>query len=186
MLEIGRQKNSSSDDLWLYAINLEIRSNNIQMAETLMSKALISCPSSGLLASKHIEMAPRGVRQSRALALLRSKRYDGDSTVLSAVAKMLWSLGKGSKARSWFEKAINANPDDGDVWSEYLAFEIHHGATIEQQNKLLQRCVEANPKHGKQLFCPIIKRIEIRKPLITVEMAIKEAAARILGPFQVK
>jgi hypothetical protein len=106
--------------------------------------------------------------------------------VLAAVAKMLWSLGKGSKARSWFEKAVNANSDDGDVWSEYLAFEIHHGATEEQQQKLIQRCIEAGPKHGKMLFCPIVKRIEIRSPLITIETAIKEAASTIVGPFLVQ
>jgi pre-mRNA-processing factor 6 len=186
MLEIGRQRNPTSEDLWNVAIDLELRSKNEQMAESLMAKALESCPSSGVLASKHIEMAPRGVRQSRALALLRSKRYDGNSTVLAAVAKMLWSLGKGSKARSWFEKAVNANSDDGDVWSEYLAFEIHHGATEEQQQKLIQRCIEAGPKHGKMLFCPIVKRIEIRSPLITIETAIKEAASTIVGPFLVQ
>ena len=179
-------RNPTSEDLWKEAIDLELRSKNEQMAESLMAKALESCPSSGVLASKHIEMAPRGVRQSRALALLRSKRYDGHSTVLAAVAKMLWSLGKGSKARSWFEKAVNANADDGDVWSEYLAFEIQHGATGEQQNKLIQRCTEADPKHGKLLFCPIMKRIEIRSALITVEKAVQEAARKIVGPFQVK
>ena len=131
-------------------------------------------------------MAPRGVRQSRALALLRSKRYDGNSTVLAAVAKMLWSLGKGSKARSWFEKAVNANGDDGDVWVEYLSFEIHHGATEDQINKLVSRCIEADPKHGSQLWCPIAKRVRVRAPLLNVETIIREAAGLIVGPFEIK
>jgi pre-mRNA-processing factor 6 len=186
MYELGRQRNPTSDDLWHSAIDLELRTKNEQMAENLMAKALKSCPTSGLLASKHIEMAPRGVRQSRALALLRSKRYDGNSTVLAAVAKMLWSIGKGSKARSWFEKAVNANADDGDVWSEYLAFEVHHGATKEQVEKLIQRCVEADPKHGTQLWCPIMKRIQAGTSLMTTETTIREAAAKIVGPFEIK
>ena len=77
----------------------------------------------GLLAAAQIALAPRGSRQSRALALLRTKRYDDNSKVLAAVAKMLWSLGKSNKARSWFEKAVAANADDGDAWCEYVAFE---------------------------------------------------------------
>jgi pre-mRNA-processing factor 6 len=186
MLEVGRQRNTASDELWHAAIELEIRAKNEQAAESLMAKALEACPTSGLLASKHIEMAPRGVRQSRALALLRSKRYDGSSTVLAAVGKMLWSLGKGSKARSWFEKAINANSDDGDVWSEYLAFEIHHGATAEQIGKLISRCVEADPKHGSQLWCPIAKKIRVREALMDVESTIREAASNIVGPFEIQ
>ena len=186
MLEVGRQRNSTSEALWHAAIELELRAKNEQAAESLMAKALESCPSSGLLASKHIEMAPRGVRQSRALALLRSKRYDGSSTVLAAVAKMLWSLGKGSKARSWFEKAVNANGDDGDVWVEYLSFEIHHGATEDQINKLVSRCIEAGPKHGSQLWCPIAKRVGVRAPLLNVETIIREAAGLIVGPFEIK
>jgi pre-mRNA-processing factor 6 len=220
MLELARQKNPTSDQLWLAAVVMEVEliksgggsglgggggggissssssssagaaasssSSSLQVAESLMSKAIEACPSSGLLAAAQIALAPRGSRQSRALALLRTKRYDDNSKVLAAVAKMLWSLGKSGKARSWFEKAVAANADDGDAWCEYLAFETQCAGGAARVAAVVERCAEASPRHGRELWCPISKKVRVQAPAPSAREVVFEGAQRVLGPFERK
>ena len=214
MLELARQKNPTSDELWLAAVEMEVElvksgvgstgaggvvssslsagaaasssSSSFQVAESLMSKAIEACPTSGLLAAAQIALAPRGSRQSRALALLRTKRYDDNSKVLAAVAKMLWSLGKSGKARSWFEKAVAADPDDGDAWCEYVAFETQCAGGPARVSAVVERCQEAEPRHGHDLWCPISKRVRVRASAPSAREVVLEGAQMVLGPFERK
>ena len=84
-----------------------------------------------VVSSSTIALAPRGSRQSRALALLRTKRYDNDSNVLTAVprccgaSERLAKRAVGSKKR-WLQTQMT-----GDAWCEYVAFETHTGEVLE-------------------------------------------------------
>jgi len=51
------------------------------------------------------------------------------------------------KARSWFERAVKLDPDNGDSWAYFYRFELQHG-TEQSQRDLIQRMVTADPHHG--------------------------------------
>ena len=44
---------------------------------------------------------------------------------------------------------MTLDPDLGDAWGNYFAFELQHG-TEEQQKEVVRRCVAADPHHGDE------------------------------------
>lgn len=52
------------------------------------------------------------------------------------------------KARAWFERALNLNPDIGDFWALYYKFESQHGSS-ETAATVLKRALAAEPRHGE-------------------------------------
>ena len=65
-----------------------------------------------------------------------------------------------NKARKWFERAVILNPDLDDLWAKYYALELEVG-TKERQDRVKERCVAAEPKHG-QVWCSIMKDMRYR------------------------
>ena len=53
------------------------------------------------------------------------------------------------KARSWFQRAVLLDPDHGDAWAQYYAFEQQHGSP-ELASQVLEKCVAAEPHHGER------------------------------------
>ncbi|CAN0471816.1 unnamed protein product, partial [Discosporangium mesarthrocarpum] len=64
------------------------------------------------------------------------KRCDNDPHVIVAVARRFWSDRKHSKARKWFNRAVTLDPDSGDAWAAYYAFELQQGGEAEQADVL--------------------------------------------------
>lgn len=105
---------------------------------------------------------PRPTRKSRSADALR-KAAD-DPLIICTVARLFWAERKIEKARQWFERAVNTNPDLGDVWGWWLKFERQHGVPVsgtrldiaiwrltsvqERQEDVIKRCVAAEPHHG--------------------------------------
>ncbi|XP_011402481.1 PREDICTED: pre-mRNA-processing factor 6-like [Amphimedon queenslandica] len=156
VLEKARLKNPRSPDLWLEAIRLEMRGDRKPIAQNLMAKALQECPSSGKLWAESIFMATRPQRKTKSVDAL--KKCEHDPHVLLAVAKLFWTERKISKCREWFIRAIKIDPDQGDTWAHYYKFELAHG-TQEQQDEVLKRCVQAEPRHG-ETWCSVSKDIK--------------------------
>ena len=63
------------------------------------------------------------------------------------MSRLFWRDRKEEKARSWCNRAVTLDPDLGDAWANYYAFELQHG-TEEQQKEVLRRCIAADPHHG--------------------------------------
>lgn len=80
-----------------------------------------------------------------------------------------------AKARSWFQRTVEANPDLGDAWLFYYKFELEHG-TAEQQAAVVAKCTEAEPAHG-ELWCAVSKddRFAALKP----HEILKKAVAKL-------
>ena len=146
LLELARLKNPKNDNLWLEAVRLERRNGNAKLAETLMARALQECPSSGLLLAENILTAPRVEQKSKSTIAI--KRCPESPLVIAAVASLFSSERKLEKARKWFERAVVMNPDIGDSWARYYAFELTHG-TKQQAATIKERCIRAEPKHGE-------------------------------------
>ena len=145
LLEQGRTRCPGAARLWLAAVHAERRAGQEKAAEALMAKALQECPADGALWAEFVALAPRPQRKRRSVDAL--KKCNNDPFVVAAVAQLFWAEGKPDKARAWFERAVALTPKNGDGWAQYYRFEAAQG-TPEQQERLAQRCAEAEPNAG--------------------------------------
>ena len=153
VLDQARLHNTKNPELWLESIRLERRARNEKLAETLMARALQECPTSGRLLAENISTAPKVQQKSKSADAI--KRCPEDPYVIVAVASLFEFDRKNDKARKWFDRAVVLNPDLGDSWARYYAFELEAG-TKEQQERVKERCVAAEPKHG-ELWAGVMK-----------------------------
>jgi pre-mRNA-processing factor 6 len=156
MFELARLKNQKNPELWLEAIRLERRAGNEKLAVTLMAKALQECPASGLLWAEEIITSPRPQQKSKSQEALT--KCQNDSLVFCAVARLFEATRKYAKARKWYNQAVELNPDIGDHWAYFYAFEVRHGGEDERA-AVLKRCLEADPTHG-ELWTSVSKQVE--------------------------
>lgn len=162
VLELGRLKNPASPMLWLEATRLEARAGSPGQSQTLLAKALQECPTSGILLAESILIAPRA--QQRAASLTALRKCDSDPYVCLAVARLFWNERKFAKSRKWLERTVQLEPDLGDAWAYYYAFELERG-NEEQRATVFQRAVAAEPHHG-EVWCAIVKETpNRRKPI---------------------
>jgi pre-mRNA-processing factor 6 len=148
VLEMARLKNPKTDVLWLEASRLEARWNNPKGQEMLLAKALQECPESGILLAESIDIAPRAQQKRASFTALKKK--DNDPAVCLSVAKLFWQERKYTKARKWLERTVQLDSDFGDGWAFYYLFELQHGSNQEDAEKVVQRCVTADPHHGEK------------------------------------
>nr|SVE83505.1 EOG090X017X [Daphnia pulex] len=146
VLEKARQKNPQNSQLWLEAIRLEWKTGLKDIASAMMAKALQDCPISGLLWAETIFIVDRPQRKTKSVDAL--KKCEHDPHVLLAVSKLFWTERKTQKCREWFNRAVKIDPDFGDAWGYFYKFELLHG-TVEEQNDVKKRCVQAEPRHGE-------------------------------------
>ncbi|KAJ1350968.1 Pre-mRNA-processing factor 6 [Parelaphostrongylus tenuis] len=52
------------------------------------------------------------------------------------------------KARERFQRAINVDSDNGDAYAHCYKFELLLG-TVDEQERVLKKCEEAEPRHGE-------------------------------------
>ncbi|KAJ3078946.1 hypothetical protein HK102_004124 [Quaeritorhiza haematococci] len=175
-LERARLLNPKDPELWCEAVRVELRGSNPAMAKALMAKALQECPNSGLLWSEAILMESRPQRKSRSADALR--KCENDPLVLVTVARLFWAERKVEKARNWFGRAVKVNPDMGDSWAWWLAFERQHGGVggtaskaangsaaeaaangektdagadaLSRVEDVINKCKAAEPRHGER------------------------------------
>ena len=179
LLEVARLKNVAAPVLWLEAVRLERRAGNRKAAATLMPKALQQCRSAGILWAEAISMEGRAQQKTKSSDAL--KACDNDPHVILAVSRLFWRDRKEEKARSWCNRAVTIDPDLGDAWGNFYAFELAHGAP-DQQEEVLRRCVAADPHHGDE-WTKVSK--DIRCLRWTTEQVVKKVAAHMaLGKFE--
>jgi len=152
-LELSRLKNPNNPELWLQAIRLERRAGNENLAVTLMSRALQECPLSGILLAENILTAPKMEQKSKSADAI--KKCPDDPHVICSIASLFAIERKKEKARKWFERSVVLNPNLGDSWAKYYAFELIFG-TKKDQDRVKERCMSSDPKHG-EIWCSVTK-----------------------------
>lgn len=174
LLELARLKNAKSPELWVEAIRLERRAGNEKLAITLMARALQECPKSGLLLAENITTSPRPEQKSKSADAI--KKNPDDPLVITAVASLFASERKQEKARKWFERAVVLNPDLGDSWAKYYAFECAVGDETKKKS-IKDRCIKADPKHG-EIWCSIMK--DVKNTKVSAGEGLKMASQHIM------
>lgn len=145
-LEKARFTNPKTPELWVQAIRAEIRAKNTSVAKSMIARALQECPTSGAIWTEAIFLEARPQRKARSVDAI--KKCEHDPIVVTTVARLFWADRKIEKARSWFQKAVQIDPDHGDSFAWWYKFELQHG-TEEQREDVVKRCVAAEPHHGE-------------------------------------
>jgi len=170
--------------------------NNNKPAGILMAKALQECPLSGLLLSEHIRYSPRVEQKSKSADAIQ--KIPDDPLVICAVANLFGNDRKAAKARKWFERAVVLDPDWGDSWGWYYAFELGMERELsavvssnvdvaskeeeevkvpaKKSEAVKERCIKADPKHG-EIWCRIMKTMERR---LTVGEGLERVATEMM------
>ena len=161
LIELARLKTPSNEHLWLETIRLERRNRNEKLAENLMARALQECPNSGILWAEELLTCPKPSQKSKSIDAL--KKCNDDPFVITAVARLFERDRKIPKARKWFNRAITLDPDYGDAWAYYYAFEVKaSGPSAPETQAVLQQCVTADPRHG-EVWCSVSKQTANRR-----------------------
>jgi len=200
LLEMARLQLPKNDVIWLESVRLERRAaaaatatgssseSSGKLAEALMSRALQECPESGILWAEDITYSPQPQQKSKSVDAL--KKCDNNPHVIVAVARLLERDRKYAKARKWFNRAVTLNPDLGDSWIYYYAFELKlqsvgggaegtgEGAQGGGAEEVLKNCVAADPRHG-ELWCAVSKQTEFRR--LDTAGVLKRAVERLLS-----
>lgn len=156
ILESARRKIPKCPELWLAGIRLEEQNEATKKnAKAMQARALKECPGSGLLWAHAIATEIRPQRKRRSHDALT--KCPDNAHVFLAVAKLFWADRKSSKAKKWFERAVEADSDLGDAWAYYLVF-VREQLGKEYVAPLVKRCQEADPRHGEQ-WIAISKKI---------------------------
>lgn len=145
LLESARAKIKGSPGLWRAAVLCELDAGQLKAAHFVLSKGLQECPKAGALWSLLIEMEPAATRRAKAIEAVQ--RCENDARVIATVALTFWLERKVDKARAWFQRAATLDPDLGDTYAAWLAFERQYGGP-EKAGEVVAKCVAAEPRHG--------------------------------------
>lgn len=148
-LEKASLKNPKNELIWLERVKLERRAGNQPQAKMLISLALKEIPSSGLLWSENIWLeAPI---QRRSIIRKAIELCENDPYLLIVVAREFWRMGKTSKAKTWFQRSIQVNPDNGDAWIWYYKFlkSLPENSSPDDLKKCVNDFKVAEPRHGQ-------------------------------------
>jgi pre-mRNA-processing factor 6 len=94
-----------------------------------------------LLWAEAIFMQPRPQRKTKSIDAM--KKCEHDPHVLLAVSKLFWAERAIPKAREWFNRSVKVDPDLGDTWAHWYAFELQHGTSVSPPHvqKKFVRCL---------------------------------------------
>ena len=134
ILERGRLRLPNDENLWWKGLMVECESHTDSMVsvgtapsvKSFISRALQACPNSGLLWSWAITLEPAATRHPKCLDAL--KRCETDPLVVCAIGSFFWiEKLQYEKARKWFQNALKLSMNFGQVWADFLAFEVSQG-----------------------------------------------------------
>lgn len=125
-------QNPNSAELWLAKIKLEESAKNLIDARQLTNKALQKFPSSADIWTCYLYLIPKMYQRKNAF-LDALKGTSNSAVILLNIGVFFWIDGKATKARSWFERALSSDSNNGDSWAwMYAYFEKHELGEVEK------------------------------------------------------
>lgn len=149
ILERGRERCKGRKDLdriWREGGYLEMRARDPVAARVAVGRGLKVCRQSGILWALAIGIEARTGQKAKSADGIRACPESG--MVLTEIARFLWRGGRIDKAREWFRRAVEMEPEIGDSWATWVAFEREVG-DAERVKKVFDAAVLAEPRVGE-------------------------------------
>ncbi|KAG5420750.1 prp1 [Candida metapsilosis] len=116
----------NSVEIAVAQVELEKRQKNIKTAIILTSRNLKQFPSNAYVWYQHLSLIPKmSLRKPEFVNALQ--KTNNSPEILLYLGVLFWKDGKFSKAKSWFDRSLNANPFNGDIWGWLYAFWKRNG-----------------------------------------------------------
>lgn len=115
-LDLALLKNPNSDLLWVHKVQLEVRAGDAVAASQICSRALQKFPSSPMLWVQQLSLITK-LSQKKNSFLDALQKTNNSSEVLVEIGRSFYMEGKYSKAEQWFQRAVDAESENGDAWS---------------------------------------------------------------------
>ncbi|KAM9890646.1 hypothetical protein OXX69_012517, partial [Metschnikowia pulcherrima] len=155
-LDVAVSRYKDEPMLWEAKIELEFRLNDLVTARQLINKALKNFPSRPRIWILHLKNIPKMAHRKNAF-LDALKQTNNSTEVLLAIGVFFWLDGKFSKAKAWFDRALNAHDGDGDAWGWMFNFQTRYGKE-EDVNVLLQNFSKSFDDIRKgDVWCRVVK-----------------------------
>lgn len=116
LLDKAILENPELPDLFVDKIELEVTEKDLVVARQLVNKGLKLFPSSADIWTIHLGFIPKA--SHRKVAFMDAlKETENSSQVLLAIGRFLWADGKHEKAKTWFDRGLEADASNGDAWA---------------------------------------------------------------------
>lgn len=129
--------NPKSDKIWERKIKLEREQKDMVTARQLVSKALKEVSDSPRIWILNLSMIQKLSHRKNAF-LDALKLTNNASEILTAIGVFFWLEGKFSKAKTWFDRALTADSNNGDAWGWNYCFYTKMGLPDEEKRLLAQ------------------------------------------------
>lgn len=186
ILERGREKCKGSekmDVLWRECVYLEVRDSKRNAANSILARSLQECKHSGRLWALSVALETRPGQKAKSVDAI--KHCPDDGVVILEVAKYIWRTGKLEKARTWLKRSAEVDPDWGDSWATWLAFEREHGDD-DAVAKVENLATDAEPKHG-DIWVTVSKKVGneslTSKDILHKTAALADKVSNVTGIF---
>lgn len=126
ILDSALLQHPKSGPLWEAKIKLERDQKDMVTARQLVNKSLRIVPQLPGIWMQHLSMIPK-MSHRKNVFLDALKLTSNSSRILTGIGFFFWVDGKFQKAKAWFERALNAEPSDGDAYAWNYCFASKHG-----------------------------------------------------------
>lgn len=136
ILDNALLSNQDNDELWNERIDLEKRNNNTIAASQLVNKAIKQLPNSLLLWIQKLSLFTKpSLRKNAFVDAL--KQTENSPVILLQIGIYFMLDGKISRAKSWIDRAYQADKTNGDIWGWLFQF-INKFGTEEEKRTVLE------------------------------------------------
>ncbi|KAI3402977.2 prp1 [Candida oxycetoniae] len=137
ILDSAMLKISNSPELNIAKVELEKRQNNITTAKNLANRNLKQFPENAYVWYQYLSLIPKmSYRKPEFLNALQKTQNSSD--ILMYIGVFFWQDGKFLKAKSWFERSLTANPNNGDAWGWMYNY-LKQFSGEEERNAFLEK-----------------------------------------------
>ena len=122
----------NSPELAIAKVQLEKRQNNITAAQSLASKNVKQFPDVAFIWYQYLSMISKmSLRKPEFVNALQ--KTNNSAEMLMYIGVLFWQDGKFTKAKSWFEKSLAADENNGDAWGWLYNYVRQYGTKQEQE-----------------------------------------------------
>lgn len=128
-------QNPNNPEIWVYKIQFEKRIGNLSSLQNLTNKALKQFPTDPWLWIINLSLIPK-MSQRKTIFLDALKATNNSNLILLIIGVFFWFDGKYSKSKNWFERSLQLDNTNGDIWSWMYNYLKKFG-TLKELNSFL-------------------------------------------------
>lgn len=158
ILDSAMVKLPDDPSLWAAKVDAEVSNKDLVAARQLCNKALKKFNSSPDIWLVYLSLISK-LSQRKNAFLDALKATNNSPTILLHIGIFFWLDGKTTKAKSWFDRAVDIEKEDGDIWGWLNNFYSKHGTTEEMNQFMLEFNLHSDHINKGKVWISISKAV---------------------------